>query len=50
LQVADARGALVAASELLRDPARVRRMAQAGLDFTRSHQGVTDKILRLLKF
>ena len=50
LQVVDARDALAAASELLRDPVRMRRMAQAGLDFTRSHQGATDKILGLLKF
>jgi 3-deoxy-D-manno-octulosonic-acid transferase len=50
LQVGDARGALAAARELLRDPARAWRVAQAGLDFTRSHQGATDKILALLKF
>ncbi len=50
LQVEDARGALAAARELLRDPARARRVAQAGLDFTRGHQGATDKIIALLKF
>ncbi|MBI4189876.1 MAG: lipid IV(A) 3-deoxy-D-manno-octulosonic acid transferase [Betaproteobacteria bacterium] len=50
VQVEDARSALAAVRELLRDPARARRMAQAGLDFTRSHQGATDKILRMLKF
>lgn len=50
LQVVDARGAFAAASELLRDPARLRRMAQAGLDFTRSHQGATARVVDLIKF
>ena len=49
LRVEDARGAIAAARELLPDPARAQRMALAGLDFARSHQGATDKILRLLK-
>ena len=50
LQVADARGALAAATELLRDPVRLRCMAQAGLDFTRGHQGATVKVVNLIKF
>ncbi len=50
LRVEDARGAIAAARELLRDPARAQRMAQAGLHFARSHHGATDKILGLLKF
>lgn len=49
VRVEDARGAITAARELLPDPARAQRMALAGLDFARSHQGATDKILRLLK-
>ena len=49
LRVEDARGAIAAARELLPDTARAQRMARAGLDFARSHQGATDKILRLLK-
>jgi len=50
LRVEDARGAIAAACELLRDPARAQRMAQAGLHFARSHQGATEKILGMLKF
>ena len=50
LRVADARGAIAAAGELMRDSARAQRMAQAGLAFARSHQGATDKILGMLKF
>jgi 3-deoxy-D-manno-octulosonic-acid transferase len=50
LQVDDAAGAIAAARELLRNPAQVRSMGQAGIDFTRGHQGATDKIIGLLKF
>ena len=50
VQVDDARGAIAVARELLRDPARAQRMAQAGIEFTRRHQGATGKILGLLKF
>ena len=50
LPVEDARGAMAAAGGLLRDPARAQRMAQAGLEFARRHQGATEKILGLLKF
>ena len=50
LRVEDARGAIAAAGELLRDPARAQRMAQAGLAFARRHQGATEKILGMLKF
>lgn len=50
LRVEDARGAIAAARELLQNPARAQRMAVAGVHFARSHQGATDKILRLLKF
>jgi 3-deoxy-D-manno-octulosonic-acid transferase len=49
LRVENARGAIAAAGELLSDPARAQRIALAGLDFARSHQGATGKILRLLK-
>ena len=50
LQVEDARGAFAAARELLRDPERAHRMGQAGMEFTRQHQGATDKTIGLLKF
>jgi 3-deoxy-D-manno-octulosonic-acid transferase len=50
LQVKDARGALTAALELLRDPYRARRMAQAGVEFTHSHRGATARALELIKF
>ena len=50
MRVEDARGALAAACELLRNPAHAQRMAQAGLQFARSHYGATDKILGMLKF
>jgi len=49
VRVADARGAIAAARTLLQDTARAQRIAQAGLFFTRCHQGATDKILSLLK-
>jgi len=50
VQVRDARDALAAASELLKDSARSQRMARAGLEFTRSHQGATARTLELLRF
>jgi len=50
VRVEDARGAIAATRELMRDPARAQRMAQAGLHFARSHQGATEKILGMLKF
>ena len=37
-------------SELLRDPARARRMGDAGLAFTRDHRGAAVKVADLLKF
>jgi len=49
LRVEDARGAIAAACELLRDPARAQRMAQAGLHFARSHQGATARVIDLIK-
>jgi len=48
MQVADARAAIAAARELLQDTARAQRMAQAGLDFTRRHQGATARVLELI--
>ena len=50
LGVADAAGAVAAARELLRDPARARNMGQAGIDFTREHRGATAKVVGLIKF
>jgi len=50
MRITDARAALAAAIELLRDPARAQRMAQAGLEFTRGHQGATAKVVDLIKF
>jgi 3-deoxy-D-manno-octulosonic-acid transferase len=50
LRVDDAAGAIAAARELLRNPAQVRSMGQAGIGFTRGHEGATDKIIGLLKF
>ncbi len=49
LRVEDARGAMAAAHELMREPARAQRMGQAGLDFARSHQGATARVLDLIK-
>ena len=49
LQVADARGAIAAARELSQDGARARRMAQAGLEFTRAHQGATARTVELIE-
>ena len=50
LPVKDAAGAVVAARELLRNPARARSMGEAGVEFTRRHAGATDKIIALLDF
>src|SRR5450759_1441818 len=49
LRVEDARGAIAAARELMQDPARAQRMAQAGLHFARSHQGATARVIDLIK-
>lgn len=49
LQVEDARGALAAARELLLDPARAQRIAHAGLEFVRKHQGATARVVELIK-
>jgi 3-deoxy-D-manno-octulosonic-acid transferase len=49
VRVTDARGAIAAARELLQDAARARRMAQAGLDFARSHQGATNRTIALIR-
>jgi len=49
LRVEDARGAIAAACELMRDPARAQRMAQAGLQFAHSHQGATARVIDLIK-
>ena len=49
LRVEDARGAMATARELIRDPARAQRMAQAGLHFARSHQGATARLIDLIK-
>jgi 3-deoxy-D-manno-octulosonic-acid transferase len=50
VRVDDAAAAVTAASELLRDPARARRMGDAGLAFTRDHRGAAVKVAELLKF
>ena len=50
VQVADARGALATARELLRDGVRMKRMAQAGLAFARGHQGATARTVDLIRF
>ncbi len=49
-RVDDAAAAIKVASELLRDPARARRMGDAGLAFTRDHRGAAVKVAELLKF
>ena len=49
LQVEDAHGAFAAARELLLDPARAQRIAHAGLEFVRKHQGATARVLELIK-
>jgi 3-deoxy-D-manno-octulosonic-acid transferase len=49
-QVQNAREAVAAACELLKDNVRRQRMAQAGLDFIRDHQGATARILELIRF
>ena len=49
LMVADAPGAITAARALLLDPARMRHVGQAGLDFTRGHQGATARTIGLVK-
>src|SRR5262249_26347659 len=50
LRVQDAQNALVAAIDLLHDPQRMKRMGEAGIAFTRAHQGATLKALDLIKF
>jgi 3-deoxy-D-manno-octulosonic-acid transferase len=50
IRVEDAAGAIAAARELLRDPARVRSMGQAGLAFTLEHRGATARVIDLIKF
>ncbi len=50
LGVADAAGAVAAARELLRDPAKMRRMGQAGLVFTREHRGATARVVEMIHF
>jgi len=49
LQVEDAHGAFAAARELLLDPARAQRIAHAGLEFVRKHQGATARVVELIK-
>ncbi|MEO7725636.1 MAG: lipid IV(A) 3-deoxy-D-manno-octulosonic acid transferase, partial [Burkholderiales bacterium] len=50
LQVPDAVSALAAAQALLNDTARAQKMTQAGLEFTRSHQGAAVRAVELLVF
>lgn len=50
LRVEDARGAIATACELMRDPARAQRMAQAGLSFSHRHQGATARVIDLIRF
>jgi 3-deoxy-D-manno-octulosonic-acid transferase len=50
IRVEDAAGAIAVARELLCNRTKVRRMGQAGIEFTRGHQGATGKIIGLLKF
>ena len=50
LQVEDAPQAMREATRLLRDTAARRAMAQAGIDFSRRHQGATERLLALLRF
>jgi 3-deoxy-D-manno-octulosonic-acid transferase len=48
--VADAAGAIAAARELLRNPAQLRSMGQAGIDFTRGHRGATARVVEMIQF
>ena len=50
LRIEDAYGAISDARELLRDPARMQRMAQAGLSFSHRHQGATARVIDLIRF
>ncbi len=50
VRVETAPAAIAAARELLLDPARARRMGQAGLAFTCEHRGAAVKAVGLLKF
>jgi len=50
VSVDDAAAAIEVAGELLRDPARARSMAEAGLAFTRDHRGAAVKVAEILKF
>ena len=49
LQVQDARGALTAARELLRDPGRLQRMAESARQFANEHQGATARLIDLIE-
>ena len=49
LQVQDARGALAAARELLRDAGRIQRMAESARQFANEHQGATARLIDLIK-
>lgn len=46
--VSDADGLAAAADAVLSDPDAARRMGEAGLAFTRAHQGATERVLDLL--
>jgi 3-deoxy-D-manno-octulosonic-acid transferase len=50
VSVDDAAAAVNIARDLLRDPARARRMGEAGLAFTRDHRGAAVKVADLVKF
>jgi 3-deoxy-D-manno-octulosonic-acid transferase len=50
VRVDDARAAVNVACDLLRDPARARRMGDAGFAFTRDHRGAAVKVVDFLKF
>ena len=40
---------LKAAAALLADPRALQRMSERGVEFTRTHQGATERVMRLLE-
>jgi len=50
VRVDDAPAAVIAARELLLDPARAQQMGAAGVAFTREHRGAAQRIADLVKF
>ena len=49
IQVNDADELALKVAELLRDGQKIRAMSDAGLNFSRSHQGATQRILQLIE-